>query len=622
MSIVRGFWRVLVGVKDFLVLLLMVLIFAVIFAAVNREEAAPQIAEGGALTIPLDGYLVTQAQPIDPFQLLSGAPIVGEIETSRLIAVIEEAAEDERVASIVLDLDGFFGGGLSDLQDVGDALVEFRATGKDVVTYASAYLDAGWLLAAHADEIWVSPMGAVVVGGPGGSQLYFAEALDKLNVNVNVFRVGTYKSAVEPYIQNEASEAARRARAELIEDLWGAYLLDAKAARPNADLDAYIDDVPAAVRVAGGDFSQAALALGLVDRVGTRTEFGLAMAERVGALDEDPAQYLSTDFGEYAANGAEPVFGGDAVGIITVAGTIVDGEAPAGTAGGETIANLVKSAVADGDIKALVVRIDSPGGSAFASEQIRQALLSAKVEGLPVVASFGPVAASGGYWVSTGADVVVAQPTSITGSIGVFSVVPTFERTLAELGINVDGVQATPLSGAPDILGGLSEPTEQLLQLSVEDIYRRFIALVSESRGLTPERVDEIAQGRVWSGGAARQLGLVDRFGSLDDAVAIAEEAAGFEVGELRRVFVREPQPFPIALIEEFMQAGAPAAEGPVDLALAVRRAELGGAISAAAEVATGPAVQVRCLACTSHRSPRSKIELPGWLQAVRGWFE
>ena len=623
MALIKGFWHFLVGVKDFLVLLLMVLIFAAILAARSGSgDAGPTIADGGALTIPLDGYLVTEAQELSPFQLLSGPAPIGEIETAELIGAIDAAREDGRVDIIVLDLDGFLGGGMADVQAVADALAAFRADGKRVATYASAYFDSAYLLAAHADEVWLNPLGAVVVAGPGGSQLYFAEALDKLKVDVNVFRVGTYKSAVEPYLLTEASQEAAAARQALLDDLWGIYLADAEAARPEAELPAYIAAMGDTVRAAGGDFAKAALAAGLVDHIGTRVAFGTAMAEAVGEGDDDiPGAYAGSNYADYvqASRSGFPARG-DAVGIVRVAGGIVDGEAPAGVAASDTIAALIERAAADDDIKALVVRIDSPGGSVTASEDIRQALLTAKADGIPIVASFGPVAASGGYWVATAADTIVAQPSTITGSIGVFAVLPTFQNTLADLGISTDGAQTTPYSGAPDLLAGLTPATEEMLQLSVEDIYRRFVGIVADARKMPPERVDEIGQGRVWSGGAARQLGLVDRFGTLDDAIAVAEAAAGFDTGSLRRVTIKEPVPVALQILRDLMadSAGTPAGlrgGTAADQVAEQARRSLASQVANLVDLADGTAVQVRCLACTAiSPEPSSRVSPSGLL--------
>ncbi|MGB3722056.1 MAG: signal peptide peptidase SppA [Pacificimonas sp.] len=627
MALIKGFWHFLVGVKDFLVLLLMLLIFAAILAARSASDEAPTVADGGALTIPLEGFLVTEKQEIDPLEFFSGPAPSGEIPVAELIAAIERAKDDDRVKSLVLDMDGFFGGGLANVQAVADAVADFRTVGDDdeaktVHVYASAYFDDSWLIAAHADEIWLNPLGAVVIGGPGGSQLYFADALEKLKVDVNVFKVGTYKSFVEPYILNEASEPAKQARQALLDDLWEVFLQDAETARPGSDLPAYIAGLGDNVRGAGGDFAQAALAAGLIDRVGTRVEFGDAISEAVGRGDNDePGLYASTDYAVYNRDGRGILpKSGDAVAIVNVAGSIVDGEAPAGTAGGGSIAMLIEDAAAEDDVKAIVLRVDSGGGSVTASEEIRQALLTAKAEGIPVIASFGSVAASGGYWVATAADEIFAQPSTITGSIGVFAILPTFERTLADLGVNADGSGVTPYSGAPDILGGLNPETEELFQLSVEDIYRRFTGIVAEARGMTVAQVDDVGQGRVWSGGAARQLGLVDRFGTLDDAIAAAEKAAGFETGELRRMTMARPKPIGVQILEDlFSSEDAVVPRSMLDLAAARSRMQAAVGIADAAQVVSGPALQVRCLACTGLVSAPARLspDLKQWLRNV-----
>ncbi|MHB9879803.1 signal peptide peptidase SppA [Pacificimonas sp. ICDLI1SI03] len=621
MALIKGFWHFLVGVKDFLVLLLMVMIFLGILALRSTGDDAVSVPDGGVLTIPLSGFLVTQAQQVDPLDLIANPLPSGEIETAELIANIHAARDDDRIQAILLDLDGFFGGGQADVQAVSDALAEFRAADKKVYSYATAYFDASWLLAAHSDQVWLNPLGQVVLGGPGGSQLYFADALDKLNVDINVFRVGTYKSFVEPYTRTEASPEAEAALRAVYDDIWSEYLQDAEAAREGTDVPAYINALSGNVRAAGGDFAQAALAARMVDRIGTRTALGQYLAETYGAGQEDmPGAYSGIDYAEYR-NSAAPTFApsGDAVGIVYVAGSIVDGEAPAGTAGGTTIANLIEDAIADDDIKALVVRIDSGGGSVMASEEIRQALLSAKAEGIPIVASFGNVAASGGYWVATAADQILAQPSTITGSIGVFGIIPTFERTLADLGVTTDGIETTPYSGAPDIFGGLNPETQELFQLGVEDIYGRFLGVVADARDMDAARVDQIAQGRVWSGGAARQLGLVDRFGTLDDAVAVAEELAGFGTGDLRRVDVETPPPFAIQLIENFFSADQEAApRAALDLAMLRSRANAVSQLQEALTVANGAGVQATCLECTGLRPVAVRQDIAELLKALR----
>ncbi|MEE4348608.1 MAG: signal peptide peptidase SppA [Pacificimonas sp.] len=602
MALLKGFWKLLVGIKDFLVLMLMLIIFIGIITALNyEEEARPGIADG-ALTIPMSGLLVTEKQDVDPFVVLTGGSVMPEIETSELVRVLAAAKADARIEAVVLDMDGFLGGGLADVQAVADAVADFRSAGKYVYSFGNAYLDDSWLIAAHGDEIWLSPLGMTVIQGPGGSSLYFGEALERLKIDVNVFRVGTFKSFVEPYTESEASEPARQARQALVDDLWDLYREDAAAARPTARIDGYVSTMPDIVRSAGGDFALAARAAGLVDEVGTRIAFGEAVAEIVGADGDSVEGYRSVPYELYAASLPSP--GGEAVGIVNVVGTIVDGEADTGAAGGDSVSQLIDTALSDSNVKALVINIDSGGGSVTASEQIRQALLQARTEGVPVIARFGPVAASGGYWIATAADQIVAAPASVTGSIGVFAILPTFENALAEIGINADGVETTPLSGAPDIFGGLNETTEAVFQLGVEDTYRRFINIVAEARDMTPARADEIGQGRVWSGAAARQLDLVDSFGTLEDAVALAEEAAGYSAGELAVRQIRQPKPFGVAVLEEFltMDAGADKSRSrPVaafDLERQRQIAELSAAVGDIRALATGASVQARCYDC------------------------
>ena len=620
MAILKGLWKLLVGVKDLLVLIFMVVLFGTLIAVVNREAPTPQVADGGALVVPMAGVLVSQAQDVDPFALIAGGSPVDEIDTYDLIRTIRAAAKDDRVPALVLEMDGFFGGGQSNVEDVANAVAAFKESGKPVYSFATAYLDDAWLIAVHGTETWLAPMGTVLVQGPGGSNLYFGDALDKLKVDVNVFRVGTFKSAVEPYTSSEASEPAKRARQVLADDLWEIYQQDVAAARPQAKLMDYVNDMPGAVRSAGGDFATAALAAGLVDKLGTRAEFETMLSDKFGGSDDGPLPYDSTDLYAYQSAMLTPPEAGPAIGVVTVAGNIIDGEAPAGTAGGTTISTLIADAAANDDIKALVLRVDSPGGSVLASEEIRQSLLMARKDGLPVIASFGPVAASGGYWISTAAEAVIAEPSTITGSIGVFSIVPSFDRTLADLGINADGVKTTPLSGAPDVFAGLDPSTRDLLQLSVEDIYTRFVKLVADARDIPVERVEEIAEGRVWSGAAARQLGLVDRFGTLDDAISLAAERAGYDADDIAVIRVREPKPFAQQIAEELLASGGnqeAAPESALAVALARRQMEGAAALGDAVATAKTTSMQARCLDCTT--GPRiADVDLPGWLATLK----
>jgi protease IV len=414
-----------------------------------------------------------------------------------------------------------------------------------------------------------------------------------------VYKVGTYKSAVEPFIRDGASPEARTANQALADALWSTWQDTVKRARPKAQLAAIMADPFAGLAASGGDLAKAAVATGMVDKLGDSIAFGKHVATLVGTDDnERPDAYTATNFEDYVAAHPEPT-GGEKIGIVTVSGEIVDGNAPSGTAGGDTISDLVLDALAEKSLKALVVRIDSPGGSAFASEKIRRAVMEAKAQKLPVVISMGDVAASGGYWVAMTGDKVFAEPSTITGSIGVFSIFPTFEKTAAQYGVTSDGVSTTQLSGQPNVLSGTNAAVDRFFQTGVEDIYRRFTAMVAGARRLDVKRVDEIGQGRVWDGGTARQIGLVDAFGTLDDAVAEAAKLAKIDPSSINRVFLESHQSFFGSLITGLF--GAQESVGAPDLytRLALQnRAFIATGLYDAGRILHGSAVQVRCLGC------------------------
>lgn len=620
MSFLRGAWRFLIGVKDALALLFLLLVFALIFAA-TRSSAPLAVPSGSALLLDLDGVIVEQASERSAVEVVTGtSDVIPEVEVRDVVEAIHRAREDSRIKSIVLQLDGFYGSGMANLQSIGSALKAFKAEGKPVYAYSSAYIDDSYYLGAHANEAWLNPLGAVLLTGPGGSGLYFKGALEKLGVDVNVFRVGTYKAAVEPFTRTEASPEAEAANQALVDTLWDIWTSDVQAARPKVKVAAITGDFPARIRAAGGDFARQAVADGLVDKIGTYVDFGRAMAKHVGEGNDDrPGTYNQIDFRDYLrATPSSRHRTGGAVGVVYVAGEIVDGEAGRGAAGGDSIAHLIAEATAEENIKALVVRVDSPGGSVLASEKIRQALVDARAEGLPVVASFGPVAASGGYWVATAADEIYAQPSTITGSIGVFALIPTFERTLAKLGVSADGVKSTPYSGEPDVLQGIGPDVEALLQASVEDIYRRFTGLVAKARNLPAARVDQVGQGRVWAGGTAHQLRLVDHFGGLDAAIAAAAKRAGLPA-DARIVNVEVRPSLPFQLLEQFMAPQDQQQGGDAFARLAqVSQIRAAGALVAATRIAEGPTMQARCLSCAgmTFDLPASR-EAKGWLSTL-----
>ena len=460
-------------------------------------------------------------------------------------------------------------------------------------------------LAANASEIWVHPLGGALFTGPGGSQLYYKGLIDKLGVTTHVYRVGRFKSFVEPYTRADQSPDARMANQQLLGALFGQWQESIAKARPKAQVAQFLSQPGRLILAANGDIAQANKAAGIVDTLGDRAAFGRHVAALVGSDVKKPAGNFTTiRYDDWIAAHPLPT-AGDAIGVVTIAGDIVDGEGGPGSAHGDTIAKLILNGLAKKDLKALVVRVDSPGGSVLASERIRLAILEAKKKGLPIVVSMGGLAASGGYWVSTPGDVIFAEPGTITGSIGIFGIIPTFEKTLAKIGITTDGVKATPLSGQPDVLAGTTPELDAILQSGIENGYRQFIGRVAASRRMTPERVNEIAQGRVWDGGTARQLKLVDRFGGLQDAIAEAAKRAKLDPAKVHADYLEKAPGFAAQIAQSFGRkdddddAGADAAGGDVFARIAAeRRGLLAQALGDVKRLAQAGSVQARCLEC------------------------
>ncbi|HEU4876455.1 MAG TPA: signal peptide peptidase SppA [Sphingomicrobium sp.] len=616
MRFVRAVWKLLVGVKDALVLIAMLLFFGLLWAGLR---AGPKPIGEGVLLVELDGSLVEQPARQSASALVAGGSLTREHRLRDVVAAVDAAASDDRVKAIALDLEKFVGGGQSAIATLGEALDRARRA-KPVLAYATGYTDDSYQLAAHASEVWMNPLGAVAIAGPGGNQLYFKGLLDKLGVTANVYRVGTYKAAVEPFTRTDMSPEARANAAALAGVMLETWRDDVRQARPAAapSVDAWLRDPVAVVRAASGDFSRAALSGKLIDRAGERHAFNARLAELGGKVDDDAIPYRRIALADYVRD-LDPARSSGPIGVVTVAGTIVDGEAGPGNAGGDSIAKLIDEGVASGKLEALVVRIDSPGGSVMASEVIRAAILNAKAKGLPVVASMGNVAASGGYWVATPADAIFAEPSTITGSIGVFGILPSFQGSMAKLGLAADGVATTPLSGEPDLLNGPSPAASALIQAGVESTYQRFIALVAKSRGKSLAEVDRIAQGRVWDGGTARQLGLVDQFGGLDEAVAKA--AALAKTDDTGVTWLDQRPSFEDRLVE--MLAGDDAAEGaPTDAFAALAPAPtdlLARVIAEVSAILAGPSIQVRCLECPPGVAKRPGPQAMSWWRLLSG---
>ena len=620
MRFVSAVWKLLVGIKDALVLIVMLMFFGLLYAGLSARPAA---ISDGVLAMDLDGVLVEQAARPDPFAAAVGAGnVTREFELRDLVAALDAAKDDSRVKAIALDLDGFLGGGQSAISSLGEKIREVKKS-KPVIAFATGYTSDRYQLAAHASEIWLPAMGAVAVAGPGGNNLYFKGLLDKLGVTANIYRVGTYKSAVEPFMRSDMSPEARENAQALGDALLETWREDIARGRPAAvpGLNRFLAAPGEVAQASGGDLAKAALDLKLVDRIGERRNFEERLAELGGKDKDGPRLYQRIKLDAYEEEAVEHAEG--PIGVVTIAGEIVDGKAGPGRAGGETISREIEKGIAQKDIKALVVRIDSPGGSAMASERIRQALLAAKAKKLPVVVSMGNVAASGGYWVSTPGDYVFAEPSTITGSIGVFGVLPSFEGSLTKLGVGADGIKTTPLSGEPDLLKGPSPEADALIQAGVEQVYRRFLGIVAEARHKSPADVDRIGQGRVWDGGSARQLGLVDGFGGMNEAIAKAAELAKLGADDRGVTYLEEEPSFTDTLMQalaneeetEEMPADALASLAPAPESLLAR------ALTEVRSILSGPTIQVRCLECPPvAAAPRLTKQDRGWLATLLRW--
>jgi protease-4 len=616
MKFVRAIWKLLVGVKDALVLLLLIIFFAGLYGALS---ARPAPIREGVLDLNLNGSLVEQPSRRS-WSDVAGSSRVQEYRLRDLVAAMDKAKDDSRVKAVALDLDGFTGGGATAIGDLAEAVRRVRAAGKPVIAYGVGYTDDSYALASAASEIWLNPLGGVLVAGPGGTNLYFKGLLDKLGVTANVYRVGTYKSAVEPFIRNDMSPEARQNYTALDEARLETWKQEIKQARPKANIDLFLTNMNGAVAAAGGDMAKAALQAGLVDRIGDRRQFEARLAQLGGGTGSGGAPFKEVKLGAYVADVVNRNPTGP-IGVVTIAGMIVDGKAGPGTAGGDTIAKLIEDGVRNKGIKALVVRVDSPGGSVLASERIRQALLEAKSKKIPIVVSMGSVAASGGYWVSTPADFVYAEPSTITGSIGVFGVLPSFQGTLQKLGIGADGVKTTPLSGEPDLFKGPSPQASQLIQTGVESMYGRFLGIVAASRHKTPQQIDQIAQGRVWDGGTARQIGLVDGFGGMSDAIAKAAQLA--KLGDERSVRYLEPQrSFQDQLIEALANRDGDTSTPADAFSTLARQPEqqLAAVIGEIRSILTGPSIQARCLECPPVAPARIEQKDLTLLGLIRSW--
>lgn len=531
-------WRVLTFTRSVIVNLIFFILLLAFIGVISSGDDPIQVPDKTALVLNLVGDVVEQKREVDPMEaFLSEAMEQQEDNPEVLLAdildVINKAKKDERVELLVLQLQGLRSAGLSKLQDIASALEDFKTSGKQVIALGDQYSQDQYYLASTANDIWLNPQGFMLLDGYGRYSLFFKSALEKLSINQHIFRVGTFKSAVEPFIRDDMSAASKEANKLWLDDLWLQYKEDV-ASRRGFGIDNFDESIANLVTKfseAESSFAKYALNNNWVDQLKTRQEMRSELIELVGKNKKGDS-YSHIGYKNYIAatsssleHDTDVEKSKDKVAIIIAKGTILDGTQKPGTIGGDSTAKLLRQARNNKNVKAVVLRVDSPGGSAYASEIIRQEVELLKAAGKPVVASMGTYAASGGYWISAPADKIYAAPSTITGSIGIFGMMMTFEDSLSKMGIHTDGVGTTDFAGF-----GPTQPLTtgmaNLFQLSINRGYQEFITLVADNRNMTLEEVDAVAQGRVWSGKKAKELGLVDELGNITDAVVAAATLA------------------------------------------------------------------------------------------------
>lgn len=529
--LISGLWRSLTFVRVAVLNLLFLAVIAVIYLA-YQDSAPASLPERYALLVNPAGQIVDQKSFVEPLGVLLSEPSPSEREVllRDLVDAIEMAAEDTSVSALVLELDYLVAVGISKSQEIGAAIETFKASGKPVIANGDYYTQQQYLIAAEADAVILHPMGGVALEGFASYRNYFRAALDKAYVTMHVFKAGEHKSMAEPFLRDDMSEGEREITQRWLGGLWSTFTAAVEQERglePGA-VDQFVERYAAALTSAGGDSAELALQAGLVDHLMTRGEANDYLIEQVGARDHE-GLYEAVMFDEYLQfkRPFEMPATGATVAVVTAKGNILPGDQPPGEIGGDSLSALIRETALQPGVQAIVLRIDSGGGSVFASEVIRQSVLDAKSQGLPVVVSMGSVAASGGYYIAADADQIWATPTTITGSIGVFAAFPTFERLLDKAGIGTDGVGTTPLAGTLRVDRALDPDLATSFRAAVDHTYRSFVDIVANGRSMTFEQVDAIAQGRVWSAEDALENGLVDALGGLDDAVEAAAQLAG-----------------------------------------------------------------------------------------------
>ena len=564
LRIVTMIWTGLDRLRRFLHLIFILGVLIVVLAALAPD--IPQVPGSAALVLNPQGVIVDQLSG-DAFErAIARAQGIAVQETllKDLVDAIRAAVDDDRIKALVLQLDGLGGAGLSKLQELADELILFKESGKQVVALGSGFDQNQYYLAAYADEIFMHPMGLVLVEGYSRYLPYYKSALDNLYIDYNVWTVGEFKSFVEPITRDDMSAEDRIASEVFLDALWGSYQADVTSARelPSDSMQRYADNAVQLLRDAGGDTARASLDFGLVDELLTRDVMRERIREIVGEDENGGDGYAAIDHASYltAIRAVDLQADQDSkISVIVAAGTILDGMQPPGSVGGESTARLIRQATRDDDVKALVLRVDSPGGSAFASELILDELEAFQQTDRPLVVSMGSLAASGGYWISMTADEIWASPTTLTGSIGVGATIPTFQRTLDKVGVHIDGVGTTALSGQFNALQGLGDNVKEIVGESIQHTYDQFVGKVAEHREGSFEEFEAVARGRVWVGSDAQERGLVDQLGDLDDAIFSAAELAGLVEDSYDIQYIEPELGLSERLLLELFSAAAPA---------------------------------------------------------------
>lgn len=528
---------------------LFLLSFIIMILVLLLYHPKTEVPDGAALVLAPQGNIVEKKSALDPMTRvinnMAGAPLHEELLLQDIIDTIRAAANDDRIKLLVIVTDHLKQASLNQFRDIGKAIDEFKDSGKVVIAYGDNLSQGQYYLASWANEIYIHPMGAVNLRGFGVFRLYMRDLLDKLAVNFHIFKVGTFKSALEPYIRNNMSPEAKNANQQWLTKLWDRYCNDIAAHRgiPPRAINNAVNRLADNMQAAGGDSGQMAMNNGLVDGLKTRSAISKYLKTLVGS-NKDGSSFKQIGISDYLTtitpSYTRPEHDEGRVGIIVAQGNIVYGESKIGQIGSDSLNKQIRRARKDSRIKALVLRVDSGGGSAFASELIRQELLLTRQAKKPVVISMGSMAASGAYWISADADKIFASPSTLTGSIGIFGALPTFEKTLAKAGVFNDGTGTTNLAGAGNPTRPLPEDFSRAMQLGVERGYRRFIDIVAKGRNMKPAQVEQIAEGRVWDGTTALELGLVDQMGTLEDAVTAAADLAGLPAD--KGVYIREAE--------------------------------------------------------------------------------